>query len=81
MNPSNKLAKEFFGSDMPDLDDLVRNTSLLMVNSHFSINHARPTVPNFVEVAGLHIYDPQPLPKVNKHAQIKNYLKQQTCLL
>lgn len=66
MNPSNKLAKEFFGPGLPDLDDLVRNTSLLMVNSHFSLNHARPTVPNFVEVGGLHIHDSKPLPKVKQ---------------
>lgn len=64
MRPSNTLAREFFGADMPDLDDLAYNTSLLLVNSHFSINQARPTVPNFIEVGGLHINDPQPLSDV-----------------
>ncbi|KAJ8976653.1 hypothetical protein NQ317_010368 [Molorchus minor] len=47
---SNRLAKEFFGEGMPDLDVLAYNTSLFLVNSHLSIYQARPTVPNFVEV-------------------------------
>nr|QIK00371.1 UDP-glycosyltransferase [Xylotrechus quadripes] len=61
---SNRMAKEFFGEDMPDLSVLAYNTSLLLTNSHFSIFHARPTVPNFVEVAGVHLRDPKPL---NQH--------------
>ncbi|KAK9747235.1 UDP-glucoronosyl and UDP-glucosyl transferase [Popillia japonica] len=51
----NTIAKQFFGPQLPDLDDLLNNISLVLVNSHFSINQARPAVPNFVEVAGLHI--------------------------
>lgn len=64
MKNSNRIAKQFFGPDLPDLRDLVYETSLLLVNSHFSINQARPTVPNFIEVGGLHINDPKPLPPV-----------------
>ncbi|ERL89093.1 hypothetical protein D910_06470, partial [Dendroctonus ponderosae] len=61
--PSNKLAKEFFGPEMPDLDVLAYNTSLQLVNSHFSVNNARPLVPNVVEVGGLHVGEPRPLSK------------------
>ncbi|KAI7815543.1 UDP-glucuronosyltransferase [Rhyzopertha dominica] len=59
----NELARKFFGPDLPHLNDLAYNMSLLLVNSHFSLHQARPTVPNFVEVAGLHIRDPKPLPE------------------
>ncbi|KRT85103.1 glucuronosyltransferase, partial [Oryctes borbonicus] len=55
MTESNIHAKEFFGSNLPDLEELASNVSLLLVNSHFSVHMARPTVPNFIEVAGLHI--------------------------
>ncbi|KAL3282882.1 hypothetical protein HHI36_006040 [Cryptolaemus montrouzieri] len=59
----NKISRDFFGQDLPDLNDIIANTSVLLVNSHFSINTARPTVPNFVEVGGLHIESPKPLDK------------------
>lgn len=62
MRNSNPIAKKFFGEDLPDLRELAKNTSLLLVNSHFSTNQARPTVPNFIEVAGLHIREPKALP-------------------
>lgn len=64
MKKSNTIAKRFFGPDLPDLSDLVYKINLLLVNSHFSVNQARPTVPNFVEVGGLHINEPKPLPEV-----------------
>lgn len=61
VNVANKLSKEFFGPDLPDINDLIYNTSLLLVNSHFSMNQIRPNVPGFVEVGGVHIQDPKPL--------------------
>ncbi|XP_044255719.1 UDP-glucosyltransferase 2-like [Tribolium madens] len=60
---SNQIAREFFGPELPSLEELARNTSLVIVNSHFSISHARPTVPNFIEVGGLHIHEAKPLSK------------------
>ncbi|XP_066150307.1 UDP-glucosyltransferase 2-like [Euwallacea fornicatus] len=55
LKPSNLLLKKFFGKYVPDLEILVRNTSLQLVNTHFSISDARPLVPNVVEVGGIHI--------------------------
>lgn len=52
------------GNDMPPLSDIARNTSLLLVNSHFSLNRPRPLVPGIVEVGGLHLKPPKKLPKV-----------------
>lgn len=65
MRKSNQVARNFFGEDLPDLRDLAQRTSLFLVNSHFSTNQARPTVPNFIEVAGLHINEPKALPKAS----------------
>ncbi|XP_018321655.1 UDP-glucuronosyltransferase 2B20 isoform X1 [Agrilus planipennis] len=62
IEPSDYYVKQFFGEDTPHLTELIsRYSSLHMVNSHFSINPARPWVPNVIEVGGLHINDPRPL--------------------
>ncbi|XP_069670538.1 UDP-glucosyltransferase 2-like [Periplaneta americana] len=53
--PTEELMKQHFGKDFPSLYELQQSTSLILVNSHFSINTPRPAVPTFVEVGGLHI--------------------------
>ncbi|XP_069681756.1 UDP-glycosyltransferase UGT5-like isoform X1 [Periplaneta americana] len=61
--PSQEVARQHFGQDVPELDVLARNMSLVLVNSHFSLNSPRPLVPGVVEVSGMHIPPPQQLPK------------------
>ncbi|CAH0561508.1 unnamed protein product [Brassicogethes aeneus] len=56
-----EASKDFFGPDLPSLNDLTYRTALVFVNSHFSANQARPTVPGFIEIGGVHINDPKPL--------------------
>ncbi|XP_068992607.1 UDP-glucosyltransferase 2-like [Neodiprion pinetum] len=51
---SDPLAKKYF-DDLPPLNDLYNNMSLLLVNSHLSIHGVRPGNPAIVEVGGLHI--------------------------
>lgn len=52
---------------MPSINDIVSNTSILLLNSHFTVNMARPAVPNFIEVGGLHIdRNVKPLDKVRE---------------
>ncbi|XP_018334968.1 UDP-glucuronosyltransferase 2B15 [Agrilus planipennis] len=64
LSRSNEAVKNFFGSSTPELEDLIMKYSALhLVNSHYSINVARPWVPNVIEVGGLHIQDPKPLPE------------------
>ncbi|XP_034243932.1 UDP-glucuronosyltransferase 2B15-like [Thrips palmi] len=55
---SDAVVREFFGDNVPPLRELVKNTSLLLLNRHESINAARPTPPNIVHVGGLHIAPP-----------------------
>lgn len=66
MPAQDRIARRYFGDSMPSLWDLERNTSLVLVNSHFSILFPRPYVPNMKEVGGMHIRTPQPLPQVRK---------------
>ncbi|PSN57258.1 hypothetical protein C0J52_02524 [Blattella germanica] len=47
--PAHELVKKHFGEDVPPLDEIAKNTSLLLTNSHFTLNRPRPLVPNVVE--------------------------------
>ncbi|XP_069670446.1 UDP-glucosyltransferase 2-like [Periplaneta americana] len=58
-----EILKHHFGKDYPSLDELQRSVSLILVNSHFSVNTPRPAVPTFVEVGGLHINSDGKLPE------------------
>jgi glucuronosyltransferase len=62
--PTHRMASKYFGNDLPALSDIARNVSLVLVNSHFTLNYPRPTVPAVVEVGGLHIQSPSNLPQV-----------------
>jgi len=62
---NDRLMRSYFGDDLPYIGEILRNTSLLLVNHHPSLSIARPQTPNTVDVAGMHIYPPKPLPKVN----------------
>jgi glucuronosyltransferase len=62
------IMRQFFNvtDSVPPLLELVRNTSLLLVNSHFSLSYPRPLVPNMVEVGGMHVQPPRKLPQVSQ---------------
>ncbi|XP_069682305.1 UDP-glycosyltransferase UGT5-like isoform X1 [Periplaneta americana] len=53
--PAYEIVKNYFGESLPQLSDIAKNTSLLLVNSHFSSHHPRPLMPAIVEVGGLHL--------------------------
>lgn len=59
-----RLVHRHIGNDVPALSDIARNTSLLLLNTHFSLNLPRPLVPGIVEVGGLHLKPSKKLPKV-----------------
>lgn len=62
--PANAEAKKYFGDDLPPLSEIAANTSLMLVNSHFSLNLPRPLVPGVIEVGGLNVKTPGKVPKV-----------------
>ncbi|XP_021917399.1 UDP-glucuronosyltransferase 3A1-like isoform X2 [Zootermopsis nevadensis] len=64
MDPrAHKIAKKHFGESLPALSTLARNTSLIFVNNHFSVNRPRPLVPGIVEVGGIHMKPAKTLSK------------------
>ncbi|XP_071552575.1 UDP-glucosyltransferase 2-like isoform X2 [Panulirus ornatus] len=52
-----------FHPNLPPLEEIERNHSLFLTNSHFSLDLALPLLPSQVEIAGIHCRPPQPLPK------------------
>jgi glucuronosyltransferase len=65
------VMKQFFNftDPAPPLTELVRKTSLLLVNNHFTMNYPKPLMPNIVEVGGMHVQQPKKLPEV-KHVTV-----------
>ncbi|XP_044729028.1 UDP-glycosyltransferase UGT5-like [Chrysoperla carnea] len=57
----NKILHKYFPS-APDLHELTKNVAIIFSNSHETTLYPRPFVPNVVQVAGLHVVQPKPLP-------------------
>lgn len=55
----------FDKNDTPHIKDIMRNISLVLVNSHYSLGYIKPELPNVVNIAGLHKPSLNPLPEVN----------------
>ena len=60
-----EILKKYFGQQTPFVGNIIKNTSLVLVNHHFSLAFPRPYLPNMVEIGGYHIYPPKPLPAVS----------------
>lgn len=62
--PSYLIARKYFGADTPYVSDIAQNTSIMLINTHFSLNLPRPQVPNIIDVGGIHIRKIKPPPQV-----------------
>lgn len=60
-----QMLREYFGNDdMPYLGDLAKTTSIMLLNTHYSLNGVRPNTPAVIEVGGLHIKETESLDAV-----------------
>ncbi|XP_046748287.1 UDP-glucosyltransferase 2-like [Diprion similis] len=58
------IARKYFGEDIPDLDELEKNVSLVFANQQTPISFPRPDVRKIVDIAGFHVSrETQPLPE------------------
>ncbi|ODM94715.1 UDP-glucuronosyltransferase 2A3 [Orchesella cincta] len=61
---SENIYKQYLGDDLPDVETLRKNVSLIFSNTHFSLNFPRPLMPDVIEIGGVHCHHPaNPLPK------------------
>jgi glucuronosyltransferase len=58
------IYREKLGNDVPTVSEILANTSLILSNSHFSLNGHKPYLPDVIDVGGIHNHPSQPLPKV-----------------
>ena len=72
-----RILRRHLGNYLPSLAELAKNTSIIFVNTHFSVHGARSQVPGVIEVGGVHIKKDHPLPQVRKI----NKLKYSNCYL
>lgn len=64
----NVILHKYF-PNAPHLDEIMYNASLILLNSHVSVNDPVPHVPNMIEIGGYHVQPPKELPK-----DLKDYL-------
>lgn len=50
----------------PPLEQMLNNVSLLLINTHHAVGVCRPFPSGVIEVGGMHIKEPKPLPQVSK---------------
>ncbi|XP_046658306.1 UDP-glycosyltransferase UGT5-like isoform X2 [Homalodisca vitripennis] len=67
-----KPIRQVFGHEV-DLERVAHNVSLVMTNTHYSLQGARPLVPGYIEVGGLHILPLKPIVK-----DLDKYLNEST---
>ncbi|XP_031639549.1 UDP-glucuronosyltransferase 2B1-like [Contarinia nasturtii] len=48
---------------LPSIDELHKNVSLVLVNSHRALSPPRPSMPSIISIGGAHIKPAEPLPK------------------
>ncbi|XP_023311037.1 UDP-glucuronosyltransferase 2B14-like [Anoplophora glabripennis] len=65
LSRDNALISKHLGKKAAKVKEFIANTSLVLVNTHFSLNLPRPLVPNVIEVGGIHIRNQRPLSKVS----------------
>lgn len=64
IEPSQVVANEIFGDDVPLLKEIVKNTSVTLYNAHFTRNKPMPLVPSLIQVGGMNVLDAKKLPEV-----------------
>jgi hypothetical protein len=67
----NAAMQKYFNytDNLPPVWELEYKTSLVLVNSHFSLSYPKPLVPNYVQVGGMHVKPPKKLPQVRNVKQ------------
>ncbi|KAF5282555.1 hypothetical protein FQA39_LY04962 [Lamprigera yunnana] len=58
-----KLAKEYFGENIPPFEEVERNISILLCNTDPNLEYPLDLPPNVIPVGGLQIQPPKPLPQ------------------
>lgn len=61
LNKLDGVVQRVLGDPTVSLSELEKNVSMVLVNSHYSLGHPRPLMPNVVEVGAMHCRPARPL--------------------
>uniref|UniRef100_A0A2H8TVL7 UDP-glucuronosyltransferase 2B7 n=1 Tax=Melanaphis sacchari TaxID=742174 RepID=A0A2H8TVL7_9HEMI len=56
------MGRKYFGDSRPHAEVLLRNVSMVFLNTHSNFDLAKPLATNFKEIGGIHLKPPKPLP-------------------
>lgn len=56
------MGRKYFGDSRPNAEALLRNVSMVFLNTHSNFDFAKPLATNFKEIGGIHLKPPKPLP-------------------
>lgn len=56
--------EHFSDPTMPSIEEIERNASIVLANSHVSITRPKALLPDIIDVGGLHIEPAKPVPQV-----------------
>ncbi|XP_018324508.1 2-hydroxyacylsphingosine 1-beta-galactosyltransferase-like [Agrilus planipennis] len=71
--PRHKELLKMHFPEAPSFEDLYYNSSLILMNTHFSIKYSVPSVPNMIDIGGYHVSPPRDLPN-----DLKKYMDSAT---
>lgn len=58
--------EKYFGRKLDSIQQLYDDVSIMLVNSHYSINDIRPLTPDIIDIGGLHVESKSELSAVNQ---------------
>ncbi|KAL3278839.1 hypothetical protein HHI36_016359 [Cryptolaemus montrouzieri] len=58
-----KIYPQYIKKKIRPINDISQEFSLVIQNSNLAISNSRPLVPNLIEISGIHITKPKPLPE------------------
>lgn len=59
-----KIVAKQFGPGLPSVGDIEKQTALVLINTNPVMDYVAPLPENVIPVAGLHIKETKPIPKV-----------------
>lgn len=63
---TNEILRKQFGEAIPPISELIKQTSLIFVNQHYSLSGSKPLSQAVVELGGIHISKAKPIDPVKK---------------
>ena len=78
--PGNRIARKYFGENLPPLVEISKNVSVWLINTHPAFYFTKPQVPTQIDVQGLFLKEAKKLPQVCTRFYCMCSIKDDTCM-